>query len=150
MIEDVEERQLSLLSSHPLLNIIDYQHIDGLIEIDEVVGGIMQNRTGILHLEQARTDIEHTLIENSLTGGFIRESIVGIGLNINETGWPEDLPNPVSLRELTGKTFDIRQELPRVQKEIRRRFGLLASPDGRKSLQEEFGKYMFRLREEPK
>ena len=26
------------------------------------------------------------LIENSLTGGFIRESIVGIGLNINETG----------------------------------------------------------------
>ena len=90
------------------------------------------------------------LIENSLTGGFIRESIVGIGLNINETGWPEDLPNPVSLRELTGKTFDIRQELPRVQKEIRRRFGLLASPDGRKSLQEEFGKYMFRLREEPK
>ena len=90
------------------------------------------------------------LIENSLTGGFIRESIVGIGLNINETGWPEDLPNPVSLRELTGKTFDIQQELPRVQKEIRRRFGLLASPDGRKSLQEEFGKYMFRLREEPK
>lgn len=90
------------------------------------------------------------LIENSLTGGFIRESIVGIGLNINETGWPEDLPNPVSLRELTGKTFDIRQELPRVQKEIRRRFGQLASPDGRKSLQEEFGKYMFRLREEPK
>ena len=90
------------------------------------------------------------LIENTLEDGFVRESVVGIGLNINETDWPEKLPNPVSLRELTGQTYDIRQELPLLQQEIRRRFGQLASPDGRCSLQEEFGKYMFRLREEPR
>lgn len=90
------------------------------------------------------------LIENTLADGFVRESVVGIGLNLNETDWPAELPNPVSLRELTGRGFDIRQELPLLQKDIRRRFGQLASPDGRCALQEEFGKFMFRLHEEPK
>ena len=89
------------------------------------------------------------LIENILEGGLVRESIVGIGLNVNETGWPDGLPNPVSLRELTGRRYSPEEELLALHKEIRRRFGMLASPDGRKSLQEEFGKYMFRLREAP-
>jgi BirA family biotin operon repressor/biotin-[acetyl-CoA-carboxylase] ligase len=90
------------------------------------------------------------LIENSLEGASVRESIVGIGLNLNETGWPAELPNPVSLTELTGQRYDTQEELERLHKAICRRFGLLATPDGRKSLQEEFGKYMFRLHEEPK
>ena len=90
------------------------------------------------------------LIENILEEGFLRESIVGIGLNLNESGWPADLPNPVSLHELTGKRYDVRAELCRLEKEIRRRFAFLGSDDGRKSLQEEFGKYMFRLPEEPR
>ena len=90
------------------------------------------------------------LIDNILEEGTLRESIVGIGLNLNERGWPADLPNPVSLSELTGRRYDVRAELERLEKEIRRRFALLDSADGRKSLQEEFGKYMFRLPEEPK
>lgn len=90
------------------------------------------------------------LIENTLEGASVRESIVGIGLNLNETGWPAELPNPVSLTELTGKRYRLQTELKRLHKEICRRFGQLASPDGRRSLQEEFGKYMFRLHEEPK
>ena len=90
------------------------------------------------------------LIENTLEGSAIRESIVGIGLNLNETDWPAELPNPVSLRELTGRTYVPEDELVWLYKEICHRFGMLASTDGRKSLQEEFGKVMFRLREEPK
>ncbi len=90
------------------------------------------------------------LIENTMTEGRVRESIVGIGLNLNETAWPAELPNPVSLYELTGKHFDPAAELPLLQKEIRHRFGLLASPGGRISLQEEFEKYLFRLPEGPK
>ena len=85
------------------------------------------------------------LIENMLEGAAVRASIVGIGLNLNETGWPAELPNPVSLRELTGRVYDPGEELRRVQKEIRRRFGCLAEADGRTSLQEEFGKYLFKL-----
>jgi BirA family transcriptional regulator, biotin operon repressor / biotin---[acetyl-CoA-carboxylase] ligase len=33
-------------------------------------------------------------------------SIVGIGININQTTFPSELPNPVSLKQITGKTFD--------------------------------------------
>ena len=87
------------------------------------------------------------LIENTVSEGQVRTSIVGIGLNLNETAWPAELPNPVSLYELTGQHFEPASELVLLQKEIRRRFGQLASPDGRISLQEEFGKYMFRLPE---
>ena len=58
------------------------------------------------------------LIENSLEGASVRESIVGIGLNLNETGWPAELPNPVSLTELTGKTYRLEAELERLQKAI--------------------------------
>ncbi len=90
------------------------------------------------------------LIENTLEGAAVRESIVGIGLNLNETGWPAELPNPVSLTELTGRRYRLQPELKRLHEAICRRFGQLASSDGRKSLQEEFGKYMFRLHEEPK
>ena len=85
------------------------------------------------------------LIENTLVGQEVRESIVGIGLNVNETGWPQELPNPVSLREITGRTYDLQEELAGLHETICRRFGQLATPDGRSSLQEEFGKFMFRL-----
>ena len=90
------------------------------------------------------------LIENILEGTSVLAGIVGIGLNLNETDWPEELPNPVSLRELTGLAYEPEKELLSLQDGLRRRFGQLADADGRTSLQEEFGKYMFRLREEPK
>lgn len=89
------------------------------------------------------------LIENILDGELIAESIIGIGLNLNEEGWPADLPNPVSLKELTGKEYDLRRELPSLHSKICRRFAILDSDAGRKELQEEFGKYVFRLHEEP-
>ena len=46
------------------------------------------------------------LIENSISGESISNSIVGIGLNINQVSFPEDIPNPVSLKMLTGKDHD--------------------------------------------
>lgn len=33
-------------------------------------------------------------------------AIIGIGININQTHFPPHLPNPVSLKQITGKTFD--------------------------------------------
>ena len=33
-------------------------------------------------------------------------SIIGVGININQTAFPSYLPNPVSLKQITGKNFD--------------------------------------------
>lgn len=33
-------------------------------------------------------------------------AIVGIGININQTSFPESLPNPVSLKQITGKDWE--------------------------------------------
>ena len=46
------------------------------------------------------------LIENVLRGNTWQYAIIGIGLNINQTLFPEHLPNPVSLRQITGKEWD--------------------------------------------
>ena len=47
------------------------------------------------------------LIENALSGSTVQHSIIGIGMNVNETDFPPDLPNPVSLRQATGSEIDI-------------------------------------------
>lgn len=49
------------------------------------------------------------LIENGLNGGNMQWSIVGIGLNVNEKDFPEDLPNPVSMSMATGLDYDIKK-----------------------------------------
>ncbi len=44
------------------------------------------------------------LIENVLRGNIWQYAIIGIGLNINQASFPPDLPNAVSLRQITGKS----------------------------------------------
>ncbi|AWO01732.1 biotin--[acetyl-CoA-carboxylase] ligase [Chitinophaga alhagiae] len=46
------------------------------------------------------------LIENVLRGNIWQYAIAGIGININTPHFPENLANPVSLRQITGKTWD--------------------------------------------
>ncbi|MHB1922376.1 MAG: biotin--[acetyl-CoA-carboxylase] ligase [Chitinophagaceae bacterium] len=48
------------------------------------------------------------LIENILRGNHWSHSIVGIGLNINQTEFSDSLPNPVSLQQITGKKWNVR------------------------------------------
>lgn len=45
------------------------------------------------------------LIENVLRGNIWQYAIIGIGLNINQAAFPPELPNAVSLRQITGKTY---------------------------------------------
>lgn len=47
------------------------------------------------------------LIENLVAGKNWRFSIIGTGININQTLFPDNLPNPVSLKQITGITFDV-------------------------------------------
>jgi BirA family biotin operon repressor/biotin-[acetyl-CoA-carboxylase] ligase len=48
------------------------------------------------------------LIENIITGnGNWDWSIIGIGININQTSFSPHLPNPVSLEQITGRSFKL-------------------------------------------
>jgi BirA family biotin operon repressor/biotin-[acetyl-CoA-carboxylase] ligase len=51
------------------------------------------------------------LIENRLQGNTIKESIIGIGVNVNQTEFKSDAPNPVSIRQLTGNETDLEELL---------------------------------------
>ena len=47
------------------------------------------------------------LIENLVTGNELSWSVAGIGININQDEFPGDIPNPVSLKNLTGKEHNV-------------------------------------------
>lgn len=46
------------------------------------------------------------LIENVLEQSTLKYSVVGIGLNINQVVFDLSIPNPISLKSLTGKEFN--------------------------------------------
>lgn len=46
------------------------------------------------------------LIEQTLKGTLIKESIIGVGLNVNQRKFRSDAPNPVSLWQITAQETD--------------------------------------------
>ena len=46
------------------------------------------------------------LIEQTLKGTLIKESIIGVGLNVNQRIFRSDAPNPVSLWQITAQETD--------------------------------------------
>lgn len=46
------------------------------------------------------------LIENDIEGRCIGNSVIGVGININEQSFPSGLLNPVSLLQITGSVHD--------------------------------------------
>lgn len=47
------------------------------------------------------------LIENNMRGNAWHWAVAGMGVNINQTEFASSLVNPVSLKQITGKTYDI-------------------------------------------
>lgn len=58
------------------------------------------------------------LIENAIVGSEVKYSIAGIGLNVNQTEWYSDAPNPVSLRQITGQNYDLDELMTQLLHEI--------------------------------
>ena len=54
------------------------------------------------------------LIENELEGKYITQSIIGIGLNINQEAFHSDAPNPVSLKQIIGAEVNLQEVLMKV------------------------------------
>lgn len=46
------------------------------------------------------------LIENTLQGDRILDAVAGVGLDVNQEVFLSDAPNPISLKNITGRDFD--------------------------------------------
>ncbi len=68
------------------------------------------------------------LIENSIIGGSISSSIIGIGLNVNQTQF-DGLPNPVSMSLLTGVRYDLKAEIETLLHHLGARLADVCRPD---------------------
>lgn len=65
------------------------------------------------------------LIENAVKSGFITQSVIGIGLNVNQIIFTDDLPNAISLAIITQKTFDLDVVLDAILQALQKRLQLL-------------------------
>lgn len=62
------------------------------------------------------------LIENSMIGMNISTSIVGVGININQTVFSPFIPNPTSLSLITGKSYKVEDVFYSVLSEIEKQY----------------------------
>lgn len=58
------------------------------------------------------------LIENSVMGSYLSSSVVGVGLNLNQEKFVSDAPNPVSLKQVTEKDYDIETVAGRITEHL--------------------------------
>ncbi len=58
------------------------------------------------------------LVENALIGSEVRYSIAGIGLNVNQTEWLSNAPNPVSMKQISGEEYDIHELMKALMDEM--------------------------------
>ena len=85
---------LSKITSLALVDLLSEEKIQGAIKWPNDIYTSGKKIAGIL-------------IENSISGQYIYSSVAGVGLNLNQTVFSPELPNPVSLRQITGKEYSI-------------------------------------------
>lgn len=79
------------------------------------------------------------LIENTLQGSRILDSITGVGLDVNQEVFRSDAPNPVSLKNITGRDYDRDVLLEDI---VSRFIGLMASD--RRQVHERYHSCLYR------
>ncbi len=86
------------------------------------------------------------LIENILRGSIWQYAIVGIGININAPRFPEELANPVSLRQITGREWDSIELAKELCAFLDKRYRQL-QPERMNEMLEEYKSRLFRFNE---
>ncbi len=68
-----------------------------------------------------------TLIETKLSNGRIKDCIFGVGLNVNQTNFNNDIPNPISLCQILGHEVNIDELLKKIIKAFKTNYELIRS-----------------------
>lgn len=86
------------------------------------------------------------LIAHSLEGAQIQHSVIGAGVNINQTRFLSDAPNPVSLKGMTGRHYPLERMLQVICGEISAELErLFAEPDEPAAAEALHARYMAQL-----
>lgn len=86
------------------------------------------------------------LIQNSIIGFKFEYVVVGIGLNVNQEIFISDAPNPVSLKMITKKDYDLDEVLDKLLNSIFQKYSLVQQNQGR-LIENEYYQAMYRLME---
>jgi len=87
------------------------------------------------------------LISNTLDGDMMSKSVVGVGINVNQTAFDASLPNPVSMAAVSGREHDRTAVLNDVACSVVRVVGMLATPQGRNAVNDRYLSLSYRFRE---
>lgn len=69
------------------------------------------------------------LIENTIIGNEIVYTVVGVGLNLNQTNFPSYLPNPISVTQITEIYYDMEEVTKNLIKCVADRYSKITSDD---------------------
>lgn len=86
------------------------------------------------------------LIENSITFSEVNHSIVGIGINVNQQKFKSYIPEAVSVRNATGKKYDVEECFYGLSSCIEKRY-LQLKKQGYFSINDDYKKALYRLGE---
>lgn len=70
------------------------------------------------------------LIQNSIRSDKISSSILGVGVNVNEADFPSELPNPISLHQLTKQSYNLAGLALNLSKSVLKRLEELNAEQG--------------------
>lgn len=84
------------------------------------------------------------LIENSIAGTTLRQSVVGIGINVNQTEFPDEIPNPISLIQVLGVAVEVSSVLNEIANALERRY-LQCKRKDYTALKSEYQQHLYRL-----
>ena len=78
------------------------------------------------------------LIRHSVIGQYVSSSVIGVGINVNQTLFLSDAPNPVSMQQISGDSYDLELLEKEISSAIERRLDSIASKKQRIALHDEF------------
>lgn len=85
------------------------------------------------------------LIQNTIEGRMMGVSIIGIGLNVNQIEFSKDIPNPISLKMISGQNFDLDNLLNLLVSSIKTKVESLRDKENQNEINEKYVSRSYRF-----
>lgn len=84
------------------------------------------------------------LIRHSVMGAYVSYSVIGVGIDVNQTMFLSDAPNPVSMKQITGESYDLTSLKMEIADIMERRLESIRSSESRERQHVEFMRNLWR------